>query len=341
MPAYRATGVVGYHLALGLIVVNALVAGRPLAVALGVALVCGLSFFAWALLRLWVTGTENIVQLEHVWVACAATGGYLVAIGQPVWPWFDLLAVALAVFLACGRVGCLLAGCCHGFPCGVGIVYTRPTHPLRGVRLFPLPVLEVLGLLVLAVIGQCLFTARPGTACLVIAAGYAVLRFGTEGLRGDRVLRRGPVSSGRLMAVAQLVAVVVVDEFVRQPEPHAARLVSLGAGLAGVAVAGWRWRRPRPLSRAVIQELRAAAAAGTVDELRLADGVTVSVRTHPFGTEVAIGVSGEAAAVTADAARRLCVAAFAREPDVTGGDGAAHVLLEPQDSAARTAARDA
>jgi len=316
-------GVLGFHLALAIIVLNALAMGRPVAVALGVALVCGTSFFAWAMVRLWVTGEENIVLLEHVWIACAATASYLMAVQQPVWPWLDAVSVALAVFLACGRVGCLLTGCCHGFPCGVGIVYTRPTHPLRGVRLFPLPFIETVGLLLLAVIGQSLLgSTRPGSVCLMLAAGYAILRFGTEGLRGDRSLRKGPVSSGRLMALAQLVGVVVVDEITRQSSPQLGRLAWLAAGLLGAGLLGLRWRRPRPLSRDVIRELRRSAEEFT-GERSLGDGVAVAVDRQPFGTQVGIRVAGS----PSDAASRLCIAAFGRVPDLVAADGTAYIAL--------------
>jgi hypothetical protein len=319
-------GVLGYHLAVAVIVLDALAADRPVSVALGVALVCGASFFAWAFVRMWVTGAENIVLLEHVWVACAAASGYLVAAGEPVWPWLDVVSVALAVFLACGRAGCLLVGCCHGFPSGIGIVYTRATHPLRGVRLFPLPAVEILGLLALAVAGQCLLGgSRPGTVCLMLAGGYAILRFATEGLRGDRTLRRGPVSSGRMMALVQLCGVVVIDEFARQPGPHAARLLWLGPGLLGAAILGWRWRRPRPLSREVTRELRRATTGAPVARQGLGEGVTVSAEPRHFGTHVAIDVDG----APPEAASRLCAAAFGRDPDAVGGDGTAHILLDP------------
>ena len=31
-------------------------------------------------------------------------------------PYLDATALGLGAFLACGRVGCTLAGCCHGRP---------------------------------------------------------------------------------------------------------------------------------------------------------------------------------------------------------------------------------
>jgi hypothetical protein len=326
VPTYRAMGVVGYHLAVGVIVLDALAQGRPVSVALGVALVCGLSFFVWALLRLWVTGAENIVLLEHVWVACGATVGFLIAVRQPVGPWLDVVAVALCPFLACGRVGCLLTGCCHGFPAGIGIVYRRPTHPLCGARLFPLPLIEFVGLVLLGAIGQAgLGSYRPGTVALMLAAGYAVLRFATEGLRGDRTLRRGPLSSGRVMALTQLAGVVAIDEWLRQALPRTERLGLLAAGVVLVAVLGWRWRRARPLSREVIRGLRRMA----VDPPRpgttvLGDGVVVAATPHPVGTLLTVAVDAAPPGVAA----RLCVAAFGREPDAVGADGVAHIMVD-------------
>jgi hypothetical protein len=330
VPAYRAAGVVGFHLAVAAIVLNALAAGRPLSVALGVALVCGLSFFAWALVRLWVTGTENLVLLEHVWFACAATAGYLALLGEPVRPWLDLVSIGLALFLACGRVGCTLVGCCHGFPAGIGIVYMRQTHPLRGVRLFPHPVVELAGLVALAAIGQgMLASTRPGTVCLMLGAGYAVLRFATEGLRGDRPASRLPVSSGRAMALVQLAAVVAADEVVRQNGDSMGRLGWLAAGLVGAGVAAWRWRRPRPLSAEVVRAVRRVAAERSMGRHVLPDGVCAAVTDHAGGLLMTVDVDG----APAGAAERVCAAAFGRGPDVVGGDGSACICLSGADPA--------
>ena len=44
---------------------------NPVAV-LGLSAAAALSFFAWALLRLWLTGRETLVLLEHVWIATGA-----------------------------------------------------------------------------------------------------------------------------------------------------------------------------------------------------------------------------------------------------------------------------
>ena len=54
--------------------------------------------------------------LEHVWVALGAVALLRWAAGAPVLPGLDVLAVGLCPFLACGRLGCVTVGCCHGQP---------------------------------------------------------------------------------------------------------------------------------------------------------------------------------------------------------------------------------
>ncbi len=241
MPAFRSLGILGFHLALLTAMLAAIRAGVPLLDALAISATAGLSFFAWALLRRRLTGRESLVLLEHVWVAFGAVTAFLVAAGGPVLPGLDVLAVAICVFLAFGRVGCLVAGCCHGQPSPFGIVYPPELAPhdrLRGVRLFPLPAVEAVALLVIGAVGFVLAGGEPGTATVWVLAAYATVRFGTEALRGDARPTLAGLSTARVMAVGQLIAAVLVAEAWLGSDDSGRRRLAAVVPLAVVLVAG-------------------------------------------------------------------------------------------------------
>ena len=124
----------------------------------------------------------------------------------------DLFAPALALGHAFGRVGCFLAGCCHGSPtsCPVSVVFTDPAsevNPLYlGVPLHPTQLYESAGnLLIFWLLHRALARRyRPGAVLALYAALYSALRFSVEFLRGDD---RGAVHFG--LSPAQLISAAV------------------------------------------------------------------------------------------------------------------------------------
>jgi hypothetical protein len=269
VPTYRTLGVVGYYAALATVLGGGLVRGLSLLVVAGVAAVSGLSFFLYAWARKAATGKEEIVLLEHVWFAFALVAPYLWALGEPLLPHLDVFAVSLCPFLALGRVGCLLAGCCHGRPSRVGITYGEdaardgfPRH-LVGVRLLPLPAFEAAGLLFLGATGFAgLFSAAPGTVLVWFLVGYAVLRFGLEGLRGDGGPGLLGLSAARWMCLAQFALAVGLAEHLHGRSPLTASALVLWGALAALLCAGLVLRRLRDPARGLLAEehLRELAA---------------------------------------------------------------------------------
>ncbi len=130
----------------------------------------------------------------------------------------DAAAPAIPLGHACGRLGCLLAGCCHGSPSGdwPGLVFRHPEAPAfllsRGtIPLHPVQLYEAAGLLLL---GVGLLLARRvaslrGRLLEGYLALYALLRLATEQLRGDPGRGGlGPLSTSQWLSLAILLALV-------------------------------------------------------------------------------------------------------------------------------------
>jgi prolipoprotein diacylglyceryltransferase len=195
VPAYGlgvATGVIS-----SVVLVEGLAVADGLAVSTATATLAGalLTAVALALVTRAVTGEERFTYFHYAIVVVLSVGLMLSAAGQPVLPYLDLIALGLGTCLTAGRLGCLMAGCCHGRPSGCGVRYGRAhvnqgfSPHLVGVRLFPLQAVEavVIGLITALGVGMILDGARPGSALAWLAVAYSAARFSLELLRGDGV----------------------------------------------------------------------------------------------------------------------------------------------------------
>jgi prolipoprotein diacylglyceryltransferase len=151
------------------------------------------TFLALAMATKIVTGRESLVYYHHEVAILSVSAGLLAALGLPVLPYLDVTALGLGVFLACGRCGCLLVGCCHGKPYRWGVRYghehAKEGFPdcYVGARLFPVQALEamVVGLIVSAG-ALAILQGRPaGTAWSLYVISYSTVRICLEELRGD------------------------------------------------------------------------------------------------------------------------------------------------------------
>jgi len=293
-PAWRAAGIAGFHVALVVAIAAALLTGRSLRVVALLSVACAASFFAWAWLRMRLTGRENIVLLEHVWAADLAAVGTLLALGEPVLAYLDIVSVALGAFLAIGRLGCVMAGCCHGEPSSVGIVYgddaVRGGFPaaLARVRLFPVPLVESAGLAVITLAGlAALSWARAGGVTVWFLASYAVLRIGTEGLRGDVRPHWLGLSAPRWMALADLAVALALDARLRGESVDLRTVIAWGVLAATLVITLVRLARgdrrrllhPNTLAaiRATARELAETGPPGEAPRVAsLPNGLTVA-----------------------------------------------------------------
>lgn len=159
----------------------------------GLIVIACLVFLGLALVTRRVAGRERLVYYHHEVVVLGVCAGVAALAGGPVLAHLDATALGLGVFLVCGRIGCLRAGCCHGRPARRGIVY-GPEHAeagftrhLVGVPLVPVPAIEAVLVAGLVAAGAVATVGgQPaGTGLTAYVSGYAGIRFGFEFLRGD------------------------------------------------------------------------------------------------------------------------------------------------------------
>src|SRR5205814_352454 len=139
---------------------------------------------------------------------------------RPVLPYLDVTILGIGAFLACGRVGCLMVGCCHGRPSAWGICY-RDEHVgegfapyLIGVRLFPIQAIESLWVLLVVIVGAMfvLEGRPPGTALAWLTIAYGAARFGFEFARGgaDRPYTLG-FSQAQWLSLWLMLALIAAE----------------------------------------------------------------------------------------------------------------------------------
>lgn len=193
MSAFRSCGLIGISLACVLAAGLAHHSGLSLGIVAALAANGVLTFLIVAMITKIVTGSESLTYYHHQNAALLTSALVLRWRGVPLLPYLDLAILGIGVFLACGRVGCLLAGCCHGIPCRWGVRYGRrrvaggfPPH-LAGIRLVPLQAIESVWVLGIVVAGSLLVLTEhaPGAALSCYISLYALGRFAIEFLRGD------------------------------------------------------------------------------------------------------------------------------------------------------------
>jgi phosphatidylglycerol:prolipoprotein diacylglycerol transferase len=163
-------------------------------------------------------------ELHLVWQGGVALGVPAAAVmarrlGRPILDVLDAGAPGLFLGLACGRVGCLLGGCCFGAPTGLpwGIRYPagHPTCALYpGEAVHPAPVYE--SLLCLAIVAVTLAAGAPRRRGAVLAGGllaYAAGRVGLELLRGDHAAAFLGLTAPQLFSLAVAAAVLAAWRF--------------------------------------------------------------------------------------------------------------------------------
>jgi prolipoprotein diacylglyceryltransferase len=191
--AFQVCGYTGVLAAIALSMTLASKTGLSLWVMSVVASSAMLAFLGLALATKVITGREQLVYYQQEIGVMLVSALTITILHKPVLPYLDIAILGIGAFLACGRIGCLMVGCCHGRPFSWGIFY-REEHAkegfapyLVGVRLFPIQALESLWVLFVVIVGvRLVLVGRPpGTALAWYTIAYGAARFSFEFIRGD------------------------------------------------------------------------------------------------------------------------------------------------------------
>jgi hypothetical protein len=194
LSTFQICGVAGFAVAIAV----GLVVGAHLGLSVGWIAALGgaaaLSFFVVAIATRASLGVERLVFYRHEIVVLALVAVASAASGRRALVYLDVATIALGVFLAIGRIGCAMVGCCHGRPARLGLRYGDDHAAagfawwLVGVPLVPVQVIESAAVALLTgVAAVWLWSggAAPGGVLARQLICYSLLRFALELARGD------------------------------------------------------------------------------------------------------------------------------------------------------------
>ena len=243
---FQLWGYTGFFLAF--VLSSALV--RPLGISkltlLGITGIVILTFYVLMMITKIFAREEVIIYYHHEIAVLVTSTLFLRLTGQPVLPYLDVLVLGLGLFLGCGRIGCLLVGCCHGRPSKWGVEYgdehvcTGFAYDLVGVRVFPVQVLESAFAFSIVACGLALLLRqhRPGSVLLFYVIAYGCGRFCLEFFRGDasRPYFRG-FSEAQWTSLLLGMTALVAGKVKVLPEArwHSPAVVAMVAGMVFVA----------------------------------------------------------------------------------------------------------
>lgn len=141
--------------------------------------------------------------------------------GLPLWQIADVLAPSVALGHAFGRMGCLMNGCCYGYPTDLpwGILFPA-AHETHGLRVHPTQLYDAGLALVLYLVlaGKFRHKRFPGQIFAIYLMAYAMLRSLTECFRGDyTVFYWGGLTSGQVVSFGVFAAGLVLYVVLRHP----------------------------------------------------------------------------------------------------------------------------
>jgi len=173
--------------------------------------------------------------------------------GQPILPYEDVTAIGFAMLVACGRIGCLLVGCCHGSPARIGIRYREwyvtPAFPRQfiGVRLLPIQALESWTLILIAFLGTrgILTGYFAGSSIGWFIAAYCPARFVLEFRRWrPRHSYYAGLSEAQWTSVGLALILVVSERAGIIPGSSIHTIVAIGLSVITIYMVATRmWRR--------------------------------------------------------------------------------------------------
>ena len=226
LPAFQVCGCAGLTLAIVLTMGLVRYLGLSPVVMVSIVAISVPTFLGLVMATKIITGEERIVYYHHEIAVMLAAAALLWLTSEPLLPFLDITILGIGAFLACGRIGCLMVGCCHGRPHHWGIRY-RPEHAAAGftdyyvgVTLFPIQLVESIWVAGVVIIGVLLIlNGEPaGSALAWYVVAYDFGRFFFEFTRGDpdRPYMWG-FSQPQWLSVVLMALVVVAEKASRLP----------------------------------------------------------------------------------------------------------------------------
>jgi hypothetical protein len=302
--------VVGLMSAITLALILTFISGASALVTIGMICLNVVILLSFAMATKIAWGFEQYTFYHYMAMVLFCTPFLLKAFGQPVFPYLDLLSLALILNLAVGRIGCFIVGCCHGKPCKWGVLYGKKhihstfTPFYLGVRLFPLQLLELVLVLITVIAGSWMFVASPaGYAFSWVVISYGLERYILEYYRGDagRPFLKG-FSEAQWTSLI-LMVIVVGTEIAGLIPFQAWHLVAIAVTLASmIAVAIVRIYRDAPVHRIMnpnhISELSELITNLSNDINHQSRTITRNQKIHvgctSMGIQVSVGVINNA-----------------------------------------------
>ena len=103
----------------------------------------------------------------------------------------DILAPAIPLFHAFGRIGCTFAGCCYGLEAswGIPVLHVYEDHTTQIINHIPIPLIEAGCNIILSVILLILSKKKlkKGSLLAIYFIMYSIIRFIDEFFRGDLI----------------------------------------------------------------------------------------------------------------------------------------------------------
>lgn len=164
----------------------------------------------WSLLMVW----EGGLVFYGGFIAAVLAGLIYMKIHKlRFFAYVDVFAPAIALGHAFGRIGCFMAGCCHGSVCPrafYSITFPAATHSFApsGVPLYPTQLIDSFGELLIFFILVVLrrYKKFDGNVFAFYLLFYSILRFFNEYLRGDK--DRGYIIDG-VISSSQGISIVL------------------------------------------------------------------------------------------------------------------------------------
>ena len=206
---YTIAGFIGYAAATALAIVLGQVWELTLTERLITCLAPPVAFLIVVTIASALAGQERIVFYQAALAGLASVIGVGAIAGARIDRMVDVATLGIGTFLVFGRLGCWSVACCHG-TLGKGVVYGSAHVDVgfwarwSGRPLWPVQAVESIASALLVVAALVL----PGSPTAIYLAGYAVVRFGLELVRGDaaRPYKHG-LSEAQWVAVATAVIV--------------------------------------------------------------------------------------------------------------------------------------